>query len=44
VLVGGQQLSHKEAADLLGVAESTISWRMHEVRRLLAEPGQGAGT
>ena len=44
VLVGGQQLSHKEAADLLGVAESTISWRMHEVRRLLGEPGQGAGT
>jgi RNA polymerase sigma-70 factor (ECF subfamily) len=44
VLVGGQQLSHKEAADLLGVAESTISWRMHEVRRLLAEPSGGAGT
>jgi RNA polymerase sigma-70 factor (ECF subfamily) len=41
VLVGGQQLSHKEAADLLGVAESTISWRMHEVRRLLAGPGEG---
>jgi RNA polymerase sigma factor (sigma-70 family) len=44
VLVGGQQLSHKEAADLLGVAESTISWRMHEVRRLLAGPANGAAT
>lgn len=36
ILVAGQQLSHKEAADILGVAEATISWRMHEVRRLLA--------
>lgn len=36
VLVAGQQLSHAEAAEILGVAESTISWRMHEVRRLLA--------
>ena len=37
VLVAGQQLSHAEAAEILGVAESTVSWRMHEVRRLLAE-------
>ena len=36
VLVAGQQLTHKEAAEILGVAEATISWRMHEVRRLLA--------
>ena len=36
VLVAGQQLSHKEAAEILGVAEATVSWRMHEVRRLLA--------
>ena len=36
VLVVGQQLSHAEAAEILGVAESTISWRMHEVRRLLS--------
>lgn len=36
VLVAGQQLTHGEAAEILGVAESTVSWRMHEVRRLLA--------
>lgn len=36
VLVAGQQLTHGEAAEILGVAENTISWRMHEVRRLLA--------
>lgn len=37
VLVAGQQLTHAEAAEILGVAESTISWRMHEVRRLLGQ-------
>ena len=44
VLVAGEQLTHAEAAEILGVAESTVSWRMHEVRRLLAadgEPGSG---
>src|SRR4051812_38441840 len=35
-LVAGQQLSHAEAAAILGVAETTVSWRMHEVRRMLA--------
>ncbi|MBV1688535.1 RNA polymerase sigma factor [Novosphingobium sp. G106] len=43
VLVAGQQLTHAEAAEILGVAETTISWRMHEIRRqLTAEPlGEG---
>ncbi len=36
VLVAGQQLTHAEAAEILGVAESTVSWRMHEVRRRLS--------
>jgi len=36
VLVVGQQLTHAEAAEILGVAENTVAWRMHEVRRLLA--------
>jgi RNA polymerase sigma factor (sigma-70 family) len=44
VLVAGQELTHGEAAEILGVAESTVSWRMHEVRRMLADdggPGEG---
>jgi RNA polymerase sigma factor (sigma-70 family) len=36
VLVAGQQLTHAEAAEILGVTESTVSWRMHEVRRMLS--------
>ena len=39
VLVAGQQLTHAEAAEILGVAEATVSWRMHEVRKLLAPEG-----
>jgi len=35
LLVVGQGLSHKEAADLSGVKESTISWRIHEARKKL---------
>ena len=36
VLVVGQQLSHGEAAPLLGVSEATVAWRMHEIRRILS--------
>ena len=36
VLVAGHQLSHAEAAEILGVAENTVAWRMHEARRLLS--------
>ncbi|HWT41978.1 MAG TPA: sigma-70 family RNA polymerase sigma factor [Sphingopyxis sp.] len=35
ILVAGQQLTHAEAAEILGIAEATVSWRMYEVRRLL---------
>jgi RNA polymerase sigma-70 factor (ECF subfamily) len=40
VLVVGQQLSHAEAAEILGIAEATVSWRMHEVRRILSASGE----
>jgi RNA polymerase sigma factor (sigma-70 family) len=43
VLVAGEDMSHAEAASALGVAESTISWRMREVRRLLAAEPEGGG-
>jgi RNA polymerase sigma-70 factor (ECF subfamily) len=36
VLVAGQQLTHSEAAKILGVAENTVAWRMHEARRILS--------
>ena len=36
VLVAGHQLTHAEAAKILGVAENTVAWRMHEARRLLS--------
>lgn len=36
ILVAGQQLTHAEAAAILGVAEATVSWRMHEARRRLS--------
>ena len=40
VLVIGEDMTHAEAAAALGVAEATISWRIHRARRLLAA---GAG-
>ena len=30
-----EDLKHAEAAEILGVSEATVSWRMHEVRRRL---------
>jgi RNA polymerase sigma-70 factor (ECF subfamily) len=41
VLVAGQQLTHAEAAAILGVAEATVAWRMHEVRRILSASSTG---
>ena len=35
VLVLAEELSHAETAEALGCAESTISWRMHEIRKTL---------
>lgn len=35
LLVLAEDLSHGEAASALGCAESTVSWRMHEIRKKL---------
>lgn len=35
VLVVGEGLSHAEAAAILATRESTVSWRLHEVRKRL---------
>lgn len=35
VLVVGEGLTHAEAGQALGLAEATISWRLHEARRIL---------
>lgn len=40
-LVFGEGLSHKDAALVLGCAEGTISYRIHEARKKLAEPVGG---
>ena len=36
-LVLGDDLNHAEAAEVLGVAEGTIAWRMSEIRKKLRE-------
>jgi RNA polymerase sigma-70 factor (ECF subfamily) len=35
VLVAAEDLSHAEAAEILGCAESTVSWRMHMAKKAL---------
>ena len=37
VLVAIEGLGHREAAEVLGCAEGTVAWRMHEARRLLKD-------
>lgn len=44
VLVLAEELNHAEAGKVLGVKESTVSWRMHELRKklkALARAGEG---
>jgi len=35
LLVFGEGLSHKEAAQIIGCAETTVSWRIHQARKKL---------
>lgn len=37
VLVSLQGLSHRVVAEILGCSEGTVSWRIHEARKLLRE-------
>lgn len=40
ILVFAHGCSHKEVADILGCAESTVSWRVHEARKKLIQAGK----
>ncbi len=35
LLVSNQELSHSEAAEILGCSENTVAWRMHKARKIL---------
>lgn len=35
VLVFAEGLTHRQAAEVLGIKESTVSWRIHEIRKKL---------
>jgi RNA polymerase sigma-70 factor (ECF subfamily) len=35
LLILGEELSHAEAAKILGCAESTVSWRVHMAKKAL---------
>jgi RNA polymerase sigma-70 factor, ECF subfamily len=41
LLVVGEELSHAEAAKILECKESTVSWRMHEIRKQLIQQMEG---
>lgn len=44
LLVHAEGLTHAEAAAVLQVKESTISWRLHEIRKQLQHLQQGDGS
>ncbi len=41
MLVAAEGMSHREAADVLGCSETTISWRIHQARKKLKKPCNG---
>lgn len=42
ILVCWEGLPHKQAAEILGVSENTVSWRLHEVRKYFNPNGKEA--
>ncbi|PUA29151.1 MAG: RNA polymerase subunit sigma-24 [Cellvibrio sp. 79] len=44
LLVHAEGLTHAEAATVLQVKESTVSWRLHEIRKQLQHLQQGDGS
>ena len=44
VLTVGEGLSHQEVAEVLNIKESTVSWRLHEVRKRLGLLAQTEGS
>lgn len=43
LLVYGEDLSHKEAADIMGCTAKTVSWHLHEARKSLKLRLQAVG-
>jgi RNA polymerase sigma-70 factor (ECF subfamily) len=43
LLVHGEGLTHSEAASVLDVKESTVSWRLHEIRKQFGPAENGGG-
>lgn len=44
LLVHAEGLTHAEAASILQIKESTVSWRLHEIRKQLQQLQQGDGS
>ena len=42
-LVYGEGLSHADAADVMGLAEPTVSWHVHEAKKRLKQMMASAG-
>jgi RNA polymerase sigma-70 factor (ECF subfamily) len=43
LLVYGEDLTHAEAADIMGCSEKTVSWHLHEAKKRLKKTFQAAG-
>lgn len=41
MLVAAEGMSHREAADVLGCSETTVSWRIHQARKKLQKTYSG---